>query len=893
MGFDIQEILLQVRADIRDADTGLSAVQRRLADLDKSRSTATVDVDDARATTAIDRVKARLDEIGRTRVTAKVDVDTAEATRKLSDLKLHGISAMQGIGAAAIAVGPQIVASLGRGIAGGGALGIALGGAATAFGVLGLAAKSQLTAAEKQQTKYEQAVIASQKKVVAAQAAVDQAYATGTAKQQASAQQRLALAQQQNDLAKAQASSQGDLARQVVTGADKIKAAFIQALGPGTRQLFAGILSLFDTLKGSLGGLTGPFTTLGRSIKDALSSPATQAGIRSLIDGFGKMVTAVAPLTGPILRSIISLGEVFLNIARAAMPELVREVTKLADWLGKVAASTSDQAHLKDVIHGLVAEFDRWIGFVVALIKALSPLFTGEALKGIQDVLNVIVLLVGAFAQLLVALGPIGRLFIVGLGLAFFAVRLKGLVILVGALKDGFIALKVAMLASAAAEGGLLAKVGAGLAAGKGSLLGRAAPAAAAGAAGAEGAAVAGGAALAPETLGLSLAIAATLAAAIHWRKQIKDVFSGAVKDLGGVLSSFGHVILPAIAGPLGIGLGAVIAWRHPIGNAAHAAGQAIVSGVKAGASGVASAVSFIANHAVAIVRGVIGAAGNAGAAVIHAVGSAISAGAGFVEHAVTSIAGRIGGWIKGAIGDIASVGRAIAQGLANGIASGASWVADAAKNLASGAVSTAKSILGISSPSKVMHAAGIFVAQGLANGIKAGAGLVGGAAGQLAASAVPDFSGVGAAVGRAGAAINATRTASHWTELINLTRAMLAELKGIHKDLGVSLGGSFSSSLTDSLSTSTLTKGTLGSFTRIPRTASPIAALGAAVGAAVGGAHPVATAGGLVGGQALVNIYQNNLHPADPQVNAGIAAGVSNAFRRNVLPVPVRIGKR
>jgi hypothetical protein len=87
---------------------------------------------------------------------------------------------------------------------------------------------------------------------------------------------------------------------------------------------------------------------------------------------------------------------------------------------------------------------------------------------------------------------------------------------------------------------------------------------------------------------------------------------------------------------------------------------------------------------------------------------------------------------------EFVAAGANFALGLADGILGGMSSVINAAKTLASKAVDTVKSTLGIKSPSSVMFdQAGKPTAQGMAGGIEANAGLVENAADDLATGAI------------------------------------------------------------------------------------------------------------------------------------------------------------
>ena len=85
------------------------------------------------------------------------------------------------------------------------------------------------------------------------------------------------------------------------------------------------------------------------------------------------------------------------------------------------------------------------------------------------------------------------------------------------------------------------------------------------------------------------------------------------------------------------------------------------------------------------------------------------------VQTGIDAVKGKLQEWIDGA----AQFGRDLIAGIASGITASASKIADAAKNAAQSALDSAKALLGISSPSKVMaKQVGLPIGQGLAAGI-------------------------------------------------------------------------------------------------------------------------------------------------------------------------------
>lgn len=111
-----------------------------------------------------------------------------------------------------------------------------------------------------------------------------------------------------------------------------------------------------------------------------------------------------------------------------------------------------------------------------------------------------------------------------------------------------------------------------------------------------------------------------------------------------------------------------------------------------------------------------------------------------------------IPGRIKSALGNLGnllrSAGHDLIAGLINGIKSMAGAAANAAKSAVSGAVSSAKSFLGISSPSRVFHEIGMYTSQGLALGIASEQGSVVDAVGRLTDAATGAAGGALAQIG-------------------------------------------------------------------------------------------------------------------------------------------------
>lgn len=97
---------------------------------------------------------------------------------------------------------------------------------------------------------------------------------------------------------------------------------------------------------------------------------------------------------------------------------------------------------------------------------------------------------------------------------------------------------------------------------------------------------------------------------------------------------------------------------------------------------------------------------------------SAVTAGAGRVVSTARTIPGRIRGALGNAGSLLYSVGRNVIQGMINGVKSMAGSLVSAAKGVVDGAVEGAKSLLGISSPSKVFAEIGRDTGRGFIKGL-------------------------------------------------------------------------------------------------------------------------------------------------------------------------------
>lgn len=95
------------------------------------------------------------------------------------------------------------------------------------------------------------------------------------------------------------------------------------------------------------------------------------------------------------------------------------------------------------------------------------------------------------------------------------------------------------------------------------------------------------------------------------------------------------------------------------------------------------------------------------------------------VTATVASAIATVIGLGDGLVSKFLSLGGALIEGLVNGIQAGASAVVSAVSGVVGGAISSAKSLLGIASPSKVFSTIGNQTAEGFAMGVEGGTGNV------------------------------------------------------------------------------------------------------------------------------------------------------------------------
>lgn len=173
----------------------------------------------------------------------------------------------------------------------------------------------------------------------------------------------------------------------------------------------------------------------------------------------------------------------------------------------------------------------------------------------------------------------------------------------------------------------------------------------------------------------------------------------GSLAGIGRVLMT----VLGALTSVVGLVIAAIAIWAYNIYQiATH--WQDFRDLIVAGLEWLAGLASAIYNIAISIVQGLA---------------NGLIQGGQMIWNGIKSAADKIGEFFAGAANWLYDTGKNIVQGLINGIKDMAGKVGDTVGNIGSGIKNKFKSILGISSPSKVFAGYGVNIGEGLSEGIK------------------------------------------------------------------------------------------------------------------------------------------------------------------------------
>lgn len=335
-----------------------------------------------------------------------------------------------------------------------------------------------------------------------------------------------------------------------------------------------------------------------------------------------------------------------------------------------------------------------------------------------------------------------------------------------------------------------------------------------------------------------SVLIAIVQSGVVETLTSVTNAFAGFVRTLSQIspgLVQFGAVVgaVLAVGGPVLVGLGLLVSALAALSTPTLVAIGAIAS--------VATGITVLYQAIQAAMPYLQQLAGDIWARIKAAV-ETVSTAFDQLKQKVSQIAADIVNAFAALPAKMLEIGGQIVDGLVNGITT--RW--ESAKGYVSDIFTSipdrARSILGIKSPSRVMHQVGEFVAEGLANGITAGGAQVDAAASGLAQGVTSQISASGAT-----GAIQEMESAgqSLASTLGNAFRGLIdgsKKLKDVLKDLAADLGSKLLDSGLNSIFGSLFSVGGGG----FKATTTLGAILGAVPGFATGGSFQVGGAGGV-----------------------------------------------
>lgn len=461
---------------------------------------------------------------------------------------------------------------------------------------------------------------------------------------------------------------------------------FADTAGPLLGQALAVLGPVFTTL-------AGPVQTLIQALGNALTPIIAALGplLEGAAQAVGAIVTAFSPLLpiiGDLIASLLPPLLPILDTITQAFTDAAPLIVQLADTFVSVLAPaitalSSNIFPLLDVFTQLTATL---LPVLSDLIVQLMPTFTAfiTSISGVQgQLVTLLAQLLPAIADLFVQLAPsIIQVVTAMVGLETALLPVISLVVSLISTALPALTQWIGLLASVA---GVLVDVVAG------SITNVVIPVIDTLVALFQGDFSGALSSLGTLFTGIWTQIASVTSSVAGLVSKAVDTIIGIFKYLYNVL--VGHSIIPDL-------VNAIVSWfgRLPgmAASALSALGGRIVSvAVSAGAS-MLNAVSGAVDRAV----------------------SAFGSLPGKAASALSGLAGAVRGAVSGASGWLVSAGRDLILGMVAGVRSMAGSLASAAKSVVGGAVSAAKHLLGISSPSKVFMEIGKDVGRGLIIGL-------------------------------------------------------------------------------------------------------------------------------------------------------------------------------
>ncbi|UQN30652.1 hypothetical protein [Brachybacterium kimchii] len=235
--------------------------------------------------------------------------------------------------------------------------------------------------------------------------------------------------------------------------------------------------------------------------------------------------------------------------------------------------------------------------------------------------------------------------------------------------------------------------------------------------------------------------IAAARSAVSSGLNAVRSAFSTALSAVSSVVSSVLSRVVGFFTSKISAARSAVSSGLAAVRSAFSSVLAAVASVVS---SKLASVVSFFSSKIAAARSAVssgLNAIKSAFTSILSAIISAVSGKAAQVVNKFRDMGNRALAAVTGFVGRFTSVGRNIVQGIINGVGGAAGALYGKLKGLASGALNSAKSALGIHSPSKEFAKIGSYSVAGLIQGLQDNESKVKSTVGQLAKGITAEFS--------------------------------------------------------------------------------------------------------------------------------------------------------
>lgn len=496
-----------------------------------------------------------------------------------------------------------------------------------------------------------------------------------------------------------------------ISAVSQVMATLARTAGPLLGQALAAIGPIFTTLQ-------GPATTLIQSLG---------AGLSPIIAGLGPVLQSAAEAVGVLVESLAPMLPVIGQLAASLLPALI----PILDAAQTVFAALAPVVQtLSQTLQATLAPI---LAQLPSIIGPLANMLAGRLVMGIQLLGNLLVQVAPSFVrlgqsvgQLMVAAAPLITT-IAGLTTQLMGALLPAIQPIINV---------IATLASALA--GQLASTLTNL--------------------------------VMPALRLITDLLRGDFSAA--WN-SLKALVTGVVAHFTGTLSRIGSVVGSIVQGVVDrfkwlynilIGnsivpdmINGIVSWFTRLPSMAFSALASLAGGIARIAttalSRFRSAIISGATTAIGFIRGIPGRA----RAALSALGSliagvatsalsrfrsAISSGASNAVSLVRGIPGRVRGALSGIGSLLAGAGADLMRGMIGGIRSMAGSLASTARSVVGGAVSAAKSALGISSPSKVFAAIGRDTGRGFIKGLTGTKAKIDQTADRIAASITKAFKG-------------------------------------------------------------------------------------------------------------------------------------------------------